>query len=215
MTMDDEKLKDIALNFQANINNELLNENMKFKKEIEALQTKPYFCEKCPYYEPDIMFDGKEEYDWGKCTYKTEPCEDAISRKAVLDACDQSINILDATDRIRELPSVNPIAKQTPESVNKDAKDKSIVTDDLISRNAVDEYISELLSGYLYDVEREKLEQFSAWLWDELPSVTPQIIRCKDCKHFKGKIVCEWHAGFYPDAEYFCSDAEAKMEEGE
>ena len=45
-----------------------------------------------------------------------------------------------------------------------------------------------------------------------LPSVTPQVIRCKDCKHFKGKIVCEWHAGFYPDAEYFCADAEAKME---
>ena len=48
-----------------------------------------------------------------------------------------------------------------------------------------------------------------------LPSVTPQkIIRCKDCKHFKGKVVCEWHAGFYPDAEYFCADAEEK-EEGE
>lgn len=39
---------------------------------INALQTEPYFWEKCPYYEPDIMFDGKEEYDWGKCTYKTE-----------------------------------------------------------------------------------------------------------------------------------------------
>lgn len=37
--MDDEKLKDIALNFQANINDKLLKENMELKKEIKALQT--------------------------------------------------------------------------------------------------------------------------------------------------------------------------------
>ncbi len=52
---------------------------------------------------------------------------------------------------------------------------------------------------------------------EELPPVQPaqKVIRCKDCKHFKGKVVCEWHAGFYPDAEYFCADAETKMEGGE
>ena len=55
---------------------------------INALRTEPYFWEKCPYYEPDIMFDGKEEYDWGKCTYKTEPCEDCISRSELLNAID-------------------------------------------------------------------------------------------------------------------------------
>lgn len=38
--MDDEKLKDIALNFQANISDKLLKENMELKKEISALQTK-------------------------------------------------------------------------------------------------------------------------------------------------------------------------------
>lgn len=37
--IDDEKLKDVALNFQANISNNLLKENMELKKEIEALQT--------------------------------------------------------------------------------------------------------------------------------------------------------------------------------
>lgn len=39
-----------------------------------------------------------------------EPC-DAVSRKAAIDACDQSINILDATDRIKALPSVTPAEK--------------------------------------------------------------------------------------------------------
>jgi len=40
-----------------------------------------------------------------------EECEDCISRQAAMDACDQSINYLDATDRIRALPSVTPAQK--------------------------------------------------------------------------------------------------------
>ena len=35
-----------------------------------------------------------------------EPCDDTISRQAVIDACEQSINILEAVDRIMDLPSV-------------------------------------------------------------------------------------------------------------
>lgn len=42
-------------------------------KAEKALKQEPYFWEKCPYYEPDIMFDEKDEYDMGKCTYKQEP----------------------------------------------------------------------------------------------------------------------------------------------
>ena len=34
--------------------------------------------------------------------------DDLISRQAVIDACDQSINLFEAVDRIKELPSVNP-----------------------------------------------------------------------------------------------------------
>lgn len=37
-----------------------------------------------------------------------EPMDDLISRDAVLDACSQSINILDAMSRIEDLPSVTP-----------------------------------------------------------------------------------------------------------
>ena len=61
--------------------------------------------------------------------------------------------------------------KESPENFNKDSETESMLNADLISRQAVDEYISQLLSDYLYDEERERLEQFSAWLWDELPSV--------------------------------------------
>ena len=44
--------------------------------------------------------------------------------------------------------------------------------EDCISREAVDEYITNLLSGYLYDEERTRLEDLTAYIW-ELPSVQP------------------------------------------
>lgn len=44
--------------------------------------------------------------------------------------------------------------------------------EDCISREAVDEYITNLLSGYLYDEERTRLEDLTAFIW-ELPSVQP------------------------------------------
>lgn len=45
--------------------------------------------------------------------------------------------------------------------------------EDCISREAVDEYITNLLSGYLYDEERTRLEDLTTYIW-ELPSVTPK-----------------------------------------
>lgn len=45
---------------------------------------------------------------------------------------------------------------------------------DAVSRDDVDAYIAKLMSGYLYDEERTRLEEFSAYLW-ELPSVKPQL----------------------------------------
>ena len=44
--------------------------------------------------------------------------------------------------------------------------------EDCISRQAVDEYITHLLSGYLYDEERTRLEELTTYIW-ELPSVQP------------------------------------------
>ena len=40
-----------------------------------------------------------------------EPCEDAISRQAAIDACNQSINLFEAVDRIKELSSIRPKAE--------------------------------------------------------------------------------------------------------
>ena len=86
-----------------------------YKTCLEALEQDYYFWEKCPYYEPDMMFDGKDEYDMGQCKYKQEPCEDAISRQAVLEVFGD-IHPLDYHTngyvlKIQKLPSVNPQPK--------------------------------------------------------------------------------------------------------
>jgi NADH pyrophosphatase NudC (nudix superfamily) len=65
---------------------------------------------------------------------------------------------------ILDLPSVTP-----------NISEKETV-EDCISREAVDEYITNLLSGYLYDEERTRLEDLTAYIW-EMPSVQP----CEDC----------------------------------
>ena len=91
-----------------------------------------------------------------------------------------------------------------------------IESDDLISREAVDEYITNLLSGYLHDEERTRLEDLSAFVW-ELPSVQPtrptarwerfagDYNKCSKC----GKL-----AKFYFNYEY-CPGCGAKMQEVE
>jgi hypothetical protein len=34
-----------------------------------------------------------------------------------------------------------------------------------------------------------------------------EVVRCKDCKHYKGNI-CEWHNGFKPPLDWYCADGE-------
>lgn len=90
---------------------------------------------------------------------------DKRSKDAVIEVCQ---NVVEdwcgrATDHVKTL------AEQEP-------------CEDAVSRRAVDKRLTELLSGYLYDEERERLENFCAYLW-ELPSVQPTKFstRCPEC----------------------------------
>lgn len=47
-----------------------------------------------------------DTFDMAIKALEQEPCENAIRREAAIDACDQSINLFEAVDRIKELPSV-------------------------------------------------------------------------------------------------------------
>jgi hypothetical protein len=91
--------------------------------------------------------------------------------------------------------------------------------EDAISREAVDKYIIKLMSGYLYEEERERLEEFSAYIW-ELPSVTPtrpkgRWLEQQDIhKHHYGWFFCSECGAFLMslDGANYCSCCGAKME---
>ena len=77
---------------------------------------------------------------------------------------------------------------------------------DAVSRQDVDAYIAKLMSGYLYDEERTRLEEFSAYLW-ELPPVTPRTNLAKtsqDCISRKAvrKLICQ-NNDYYGYSERF------------
>ena len=93
--------------------------------------------------------------------------------------------------------------------------------EDAISRQAVDEYISHWMSGYIYDEERTRLEEFSAWLWDELPPVNPQKVGRWGRKIVDGGYNADWicsECGYKEMTDFptkFCPNCGAKMEEGD
>ena len=111
-----------------------------------------------------------------------EPCEDAVSREAVLSMIDTYMNksvelhYLPTSDGIKKLISILPIV--TPK-LRKE-------TNDLISRQqAID-----ALRGYLVEKRCPDDGTLTCRLIEnevinKLPSIQPEIIRCKDCKYYK------------------------------
>lgn len=94
--------------------------------------------------------------------------------------------------------------------------------EDAISREAIDEYITNLLSGYLYDEERTRLEDLSAFVW-ELQPVTPQqkighwilLDECSNsgyyCSECHKKVIKEGWSDTVKKIKY-CPNCGAKME---
>ena len=83
---------------------------------------------------------------------------------------------------------------------------------DLISRQAaIDAIMGEPTDAHYPSWYAERLEQ--------LPSVQPEIIRCKDCRYYQDNndgyphINCKWDANETPDADDFCSGAERRTDD--
>ena len=114
----------------------------------------------------DGFFKRAEALQMAIEAMQTEPCEDAIRRQDVLDLLQMKYFGEGLYCRISILPYVNPIAKQTSESVNKDAESESILTDDLISRQAVLEIL-----------DHHTLSRMAEMEINELPSVECQFLR--------------------------------------
>ena len=123
-----------------------------------------------------------------------QPCEDCVSRQAVLDVinfedewlfdakshnADTKIAFSAIKSKISELPSVTP------------RRDLAETSQDCISREEVQDLISRWLSDYLLDETREALETINYKVGD-MPSVTPQrkrgkwiVISCEPTDIFK------------------------------
>ena len=79
---------------------------------ISRQAVKDLFCRIC--MESNLCYRSKETcedlklFDKLPSVKPQEPSNDLISRQAVIDALEQSINILDAVDRVMDMPSVSP-----------------------------------------------------------------------------------------------------------
>ena len=72
-----------------------------FNMAIKALEQEPVCIGKVEFDEDKLREIVKEQIS---LIAIQEPYEDLISRADAIDACDQSINLLEAVDRIKELP---------------------------------------------------------------------------------------------------------------
>lgn len=134
----------------------------------------------------------------GLPSVQPDPCEDAVSRKAVLSMIDTYMNksvelhYLPTSDGIKKLISILPIV--TPK-LRKE-------TSDLISRTQAI-YVA---SGYCHPAN-------IATELAKLPTVFPDIIHCEDCKHYirHDKRCGYWNHGVKPDM--WCSQAERRTDE--
>ena len=98
---------------------------------IKALESQP--CEDCVSI--DAVIDWLKSKDIIKMSNQEEnarkelnelffiqpkpiECEDCVSRESVVDALNQSINLFEATDRVKELPSVTPTIPEVENDYN-------------------------------------------------------------------------------------------------
>jgi hypothetical protein len=87
------------------------------------------------------------------------------------------------------------------------------MNDSLISRQAAIEALERIMSDYPLDGYEDERLLINAL--KDLPSAQPEIIRCKDCKHYKaydytGSLACHLIIGVTVrrDLNDFCSRAE-------
>lgn len=61
---------------------------------------------------------------------------------------------------------------------------------DYIKREDAQKITAEWLSGYINDDERNVIEHIDVDLGELPPADVAEVVRCKDCKHYKTNIPC-------------------------
>ena len=155
-------------------------------------------CKDCSHAE---MCKWIDELEGRGCDFG-EPCDLLIIKSDILLHQDDRKKWMDSIKREKENGVIILPPYFTPLLVPNDVEIRiEQPCEDAISREAVDKYITELLSGYLYDEERERLEKLNAYLW-ELPSVTPSRRKGHwiQLDYQRGKFECsECHTQGYVD----------------
>jgi hypothetical protein len=83
---------------------------------------------------------------------------------------------------------------------------------DTISRRQAIEALRRNQEAYLHDNYFDKIVETDIETLTELPSTQPDIIRCKDCKHWDGVDTCDVIDAPVWDND-FCSMAERRSDE--
>ena len=157
------------------------------KLAIEALQTEPYFWEKCPYYVPDIMFDGEEEYDYGQCKYKLESCDVAISKS-------------EAISKISKYGSV--WMEYTDEMSKEEIADRALKA----SKDAMIRILDELPSV------NPQEPKTGHWIKYGIPRCGEQHYKCTNCDEYFNFGL---YSDYYKKAFKYCPNCGAEMEGAE
>jgi hypothetical protein len=144
---------------------------------------------------------------------------DLIERQAAIDA------FMTATSDVDKAEWCKWVLEQLP-SV---AKDTNVPCKDLISRQAVIDIVNGYetrLNGYIGTNNDSEVYAYARGLLlsiqrniDALPSAQPEIILCKECKHYKayeytGRLACHYVIGgtVVRNPDDFCSRAERRTE---
>ncbi len=193
---------------------------MAFRMAIEALKAQNLVNEK-----PDLVNDLVNDVP-------DTNVGDMVSRKAVLDAIGEEPKVkfglfknykegrndqwFDDVSAIVRLPSAQP-EKRTEECTETHACD-------LISRQAVIDVINILYAEHRYKIpgKGETYSQYNEAWQDalarvegdvfQLPPTELEIIRCKDCKHWGKRGLCEKWDHYISNEDFFCGCAERRTD---
>ena len=153
-----------------------------------------------------------------------ESCGDTISRDAVLDACSQSINILDAMSRIEDLPSVTPkqvpcgdaISRESLKSKLKEHRDFFVNAYGgfsnlpLNDKSRVDE-IGGCIAMVIDEPTITPIQRTGHWIeHPEIETSAPEYIMFYECSECGDK-QCFCKSNIH--RKHFCNNCGAKMEE--
>ena len=78
---------------------------------------------------------------------------------------------------------------------------------DLISRQAAIDVVAKALKGTFVEYE-----DIAEKIINKVPSVQPEIIRCKDCKHWGKRGLCEIWDYYIDNEDFYCGCAKRRAE---